>query len=166
MMAIFTVHEPPRRQGDLAAHADGFIFLRDRFSWPAFLVPPLWMLRHRLWLALAGYVLAGAGLVLALRLTALPAGAAALIVLLLSLLIGIEAAGLRRLALARRRYAQVGVVVADDVESAERRFFDAWVAEAQRRGPPAPPRPPAATVPATGVPTGVLGLFPEPGVRR
>ena len=124
-MAIFTVHEPPRRQGDLAAHADGFVFLRDRFSWPAFLVPSLWMLRHRLWLALAGYVLAGAGLVLVLRFAGLPTGAAALVVLLLSLLIGIEAGNLRRLALARRGYAQLGVVVADDLESAERRRLPA-----------------------------------------
>jgi hypothetical protein len=166
MMAVFIVHEPPRREGDLAAHADGFVFLRDRFSWAAFLVPPLWMLRHRLWLALLGYALAVAALAATVQLTGLPGGAAALVLMLLSLLVGVEAPSLRRFGLQRRGFANVGVVVGDDLESAERRFFDSWVADTARRGPTATIRGTPPTVPATGVPTGVLGLFPEPGVRR
>ena len=38
-----------------------------------------------------------------------------------------EAATLRRFTLGRRRWRNVGIVVGDDMETAERRFFDAWV---------------------------------------
>ena len=56
-MAVYTVHEPPRRNDDALAHTDRFMFVRDGFSWPAFLFAPLWMLRYRLWLALIVYLL-------------------------------------------------------------------------------------------------------------
>jgi hypothetical protein len=73
---------------------------------------------------------------------------------------------LRRFTLARRRWRNVGIVVGDDVEDAERRFFDAWAQEAPPPKEPAlkrpemlnyapPPRPPEAP--------GIIGLFPEPG---
>src|SRR5262249_8172381 len=56
-MAVYTVHEPPRRNGDAFAHTERFTFVRDGFAWPAFLFAPLWMLRYRLWLALIVYLL-------------------------------------------------------------------------------------------------------------
>jgi hypothetical protein len=82
---------------------------------------------------------------------------------LLSLLVGFEAASLRRWTLNRRGWRQVGVVVGDDLESAERRFFSWWVS-----GDRTPPRP-AATVPtarATLPQQEIVGLFPEPGTPR
>ena len=56
-MAVYTVHEPPRRNDDTLAHTERFTFVRDGFSWPAFLFAPLWMLRYRLWVALIVYLL-------------------------------------------------------------------------------------------------------------
>ena len=53
---------------------------------------------------------------------------------LLALLVGFEAATLRRFTLSRRGWRNVGIVVGDDVESAERRFFDAWVKGERRPG--------------------------------
>src|SRR6202041_2110732 len=47
---------------------------------------------------------------------------------LLALLLGFEAASLRRWTLSRRNWRQLDIVVADDEEAVERRFFD--------RGPP------------------------------
>ena len=55
-MSVYTVHEPPRRAGAAAADVERFAFVRDGFSWWAFLLAPLWMLRHRMWLVLIGYV--------------------------------------------------------------------------------------------------------------
>ena len=40
-----------------------------------------------------------------------------------------EASSLRRWKLSRRGFANLGVVVGDDIEDAERRFFDGWVAD-------------------------------------
>jgi hypothetical protein len=58
-------------------------------------------------------------------------------------------------------------VVADDLEQAERRFFDAWVAETPRSEPaPRPSGLPAQPArPAGAAQPGVIGLFPEPGAR-
>jgi hypothetical protein len=176
-MSVYTVHEPPLRAADALADPERFVFVRDGFYAWAFLLTPLWLLWHRLWLVFVSYVVLSAVLDSALRL----AGASALVItlvgLLISLLIGLEAATLQRLTLRRRGWRNVGVVSGDDVEDAERRFFDAWLRQPPARtGPPSAPTPsaPAAafalpimptTAPASDA-TGVIGLFPEPGAQR
>ena len=170
-MAVYTVHEPPRRDADLLAHTGRFVFVRDGFSWGAFLLAPLWMLRHRLWLAFTGYVIVAIGLQVALRLVGASTGVTVTVAVLLSLLVGFEAATLRRFTLSRRGWKNVGIVVGDDLESAERRFFDAWVHKswADQSSVDGAPR---ATSPAMGVvmarrpSSEVIGLFPQPGAPR
>ena len=49
---VYSVFEPPERGGDAADHMERFMFVRDGFSFAAFLFGPLWFLWHRLWLAL------------------------------------------------------------------------------------------------------------------
>ena len=122
------------------------------------------MLRHRLWLAFIGYGVVVAAIAAALGY----AGRGRLIDLALGvigLLVGFEAANLRRWTLLRRGWREAGAVIGDDREAAERRFFDAYVAHAAERTdvvapPPAPPsfRPSAAAA-------DVIGLFPQPGAR-
>jgi hypothetical protein len=159
-MAVYTVHEPARRNDDALAHTERFAFVRDGFSWPAFLFAPLWMIRHRLWLALVVYLLVGFGLGAATRV--LGEGDWVLAIsLLVALLVGFEASTLRRYGLARRKWTTVGVVVGDDLESAERRFFDAWTGGHVPRPAPAPPA--GAVAPGPSGP--IIGLFPEPGAR-
>jgi hypothetical protein len=93
-------------------------------------------------------------------------------------LIGFEAATLRRFTLARRRWRNVGIVVGDDLELAERRFYDTWAANdwatsASLHRPARPAPPPAGAAPLFQRPqgsspdaSGVIGLFPEPGAPR
>jgi Protein of unknown function (DUF2628) len=170
-MSIYTVHQPPLEAGAAAAEPYRFVFVRDGFSWWAFLLTPLWMLRHRLWLALAIYLLVAAALDAGLR--AIGASLFTLVVasLLISLLAGLEAGTLRRFKLARRHWRNIGVVTGDDLEDAERRFFDAWIRQTPARRPAAPPSPAAAgstapTASSPASPSGVIGLFPEPGAHR
>src|SRR5215469_5237754 len=143
-MAVYTVHEPPPR-GASAPDPERFVFVRDGFSFGALLFGPLWMLRHRMWLVLLGYVLLVGALGWVSRQAQAPALVTASVDGLLALLIGIEAPTLRRFTLARRGFANVGIVVGDDLELAERRFFDAWIA---KLGGEAAPRgeSPAATL--------------------
>jgi hypothetical protein len=103
-----------------------FVFVRDGFSFWAFLFGPLWMLRHRMWLAFFCFVAVVGLMEFGLRRLGLSGGVIVIVGLLLALLIGFESGTLRRFTLARRKWANVGVIVGDDLESAERRFFDAW----------------------------------------
>jgi hypothetical protein len=138
-MTVYTVHEPARRGTDLLAHTDRFVFVRDGFSWAAFLFGPLWMLRHRLWLAVVLYLVVATAFGAIVRAAGLPSDAAWASVALLALLIGLDASSLRRRGLARRGWTNLGGVVADDLELAERRYFDAWVLRgAGRPGTPGP----------------------------
>ena len=167
-MSVYTVHQPPLDLGAAATEPYRFVFVRDGFSWWAFLLTPLWMLRHRLWLALLIYVVVAAALDAGLR--ALGASVFLLVVagLLISFLVGLEAGTLRRFKLARRHWRNVGVVTGDDLEDAERRFFDAWVRQAPARRSAAPSGASASgsAAPAPVAATGVIGLFPEPGAHR
>jgi hypothetical protein len=169
-MPVYTVYEPPRRRDDDAADAaDRFVFVRDKFSIWAFLFGPLWMIWRGLWLVLLLYIVL-MGLLQA-GLWALGASSVVkfTVGVLVALLIGFESSSLRRWTYERRGWINHGVVVADDEEAAERRFFDAWVAREARPAPVAAAAPaPAAPVPyrSAADPPDVIGLFPEPQPRR
>ncbi len=165
-MAVYTVHEPPLKRYQTAADPERFRFVRDGFSFWAFLLAPLWMVRHRMWLVLVGYAAIVALLETALYLVGASSTAKVLAGFLLSLLVGIEAGTLRRFTLHRRRWSNIGLVVGDDLETAERRFFDAWVkSEMPVRSPPAQPAIAAPPRPASGS-SEIIGLFPQPGSQR
>ena len=66
-MSIYTVHEPPPRADEDAPNPERFVFVRDGFYFWAFLLGPLWMLRHRLWLVLLGYIVVTIALQVGLR---------------------------------------------------------------------------------------------------
>ncbi len=164
-MSIYTVHEPPLRAGTPAPEPERYVFVRDSFSFWAFLFGPLWMLRYRMWLVFVLYVVGS----LVLEGLVVVAGASDVVIaaigLLISLWVGLEAATLRRFTLRRRGWTDVGVVSGEDREAAERRFFDAWL----QRGPQtaaSPVVPSRAFNPTQPVTSGVVGLFPEPGARR
>ncbi len=179
-MSVYTVHEPPLRAAEALPNPERFAFVRDGFSWWAFLVSALWMLWHRMWLVLVIYLAVVVGVEAALRHVGASGVVVAVVGLVISFLVGIEAGTLRRFTLARRGWKNVAVVSGDDVEEAERRFFDVWVSEAphQRGAPPSasgpsapptqsgpPPPAPAPRGPPEPAPE-VIGLFPEPGANR
>ena len=84
-----------------------------------------------------------------------------------SLLIGLEAASLRRRKLAWRRWSMLGFVVGDDLETAEHRFFAEWT-KTPTSAPSAapPPAPPSASPMPRQTQSAIIGLFPEAGTPR
>jgi hypothetical protein len=168
-MAVYTVHEPaPKARATSAPGPERFIFVRDGFSFWALLFGPLWMLWHRMWLVLLGYAVVVAALAFVVRLHG-SATVGTMVGVLLALLLGFEAGTVRRFTLGRRRFRHIGIVVGDDLELAERRFFDAWIrgdsAVSATPGGPAlapSPRMPRPSSDVSDV-SNVLGLFPEPG---
>lgn len=167
-MAVYAVFEPRMRDDDLLRHAERFVFVRDGFSWAAFIFGPLWMLRHRLWLALAAYIAIFIIVGFAQYVRVLPDGTAGVVAFILALLIGLEAATLRRRKLLWWRWRDAGVVVADNVLAAEQRFFDRWAADAPAPRPAStrttPPPIPRTT--AHAYEPGIIGMFPSPGGTR
>src|SRR3954467_8496723 len=163
-MPIYTVHEPPqRRDDDALAHTARVRFVRDGFHFWAFLLTPLWMLRHRLWIELIAYLLIVGGAVFVLRRVGIEEEAGFWVALFLAGLVGMEASSLLRWKLARRGFEQVGVVVGDRLEGAEQRFFDPWSGEPREASPAAPAPSPFGPPPAA--PSDIVGSFPQPQAR-
>ncbi len=171
-MAVYTVFEPPLRtrsagpQGNAAEQVERFVFLRDGFSWGAFLFGPLWLLYRRLWIALVGYVILMSALHIGLIAARVGSDAQLLVNIVVALLLGFEAVTLRRFTLARRGWREIGIVTGDDHEYAERRFFDAWIGE--RRGAGEETSAVVTTTIGRSFPSSseVIGLFPAPGGGR
>ena len=176
-MPVYTVHAPLASAADFRA-TDKFIFVRDGFHFWAMVFGPLWLIWKRLWLALLGWIIAIVALEIVLA--RLGAGSAAIVSadVMVALLMGFEAASLQRWTLSRRNWRQLDVVVADDEEAAERRFFDRWTVKQRgfgndqsavdRGGPPPtrdiPGQPFSKAPPLPG--SSIIGLFPEPGGSR
>ena len=159
-MPTYTVHAPPPRKAEATSAPERFVFVRDGFHVWAFLLTPFWLLRYQLWLAFVLYLLVSVALGFALRAVGADATVQFFAGLLVSLLIGFEAASIRRWKLTRRGWTMLGFVVGEDIEMAERLFFAAWT----ERAAPAPPRP-VAPVPRVPSPD-VIGLFPQAGSPR
>jgi len=169
-MSIYTVHEPPLRAAETMPDPDRFAFVRDGFSIWAFLFAVLWMLWHRMWLVLLGYIIVAVGIESALRYAGFSGPVLVIVGIFISFLVGIESSTLRRFALARRGWKNVAVVSGNDLEEAERRFFAVRTNETLVKRAAAPAAAasaaPAAPMPRPAPSPGVIGLFPEPGGQR
>ena len=163
-MPVYTIHEPPLRKRESAVDPDRIVFVRDGFTFWAFALPPLWMLLHRLWLVLVLYIGLNVIVAAALFAAGVSGGMRLLVAALIGLLVGFEAATLRRWTYERRGWRPLGVVVGEDRYTAERRFFASWLA---REGePPAAPALTPVNPARRSVASDVIGLFPEPGAPR
>src|ERR1700692_1146765 len=127
-MPVYTVHAPTGNNADIRA-TDRFAFVRDGFHFWAALAGVVWLAWHRLWLALIGWIVLLLAVDFGMAALGPRGGSIFLANLLLALLMGFEAASLRRWTLSRRNWRQLDIVVADDEETAEPRFFARWHAK-------------------------------------
>jgi hypothetical protein len=173
-MAVYTVHAPPVEGTDVRGTTDKFVFIRDGFSFWAFVFGPVWLLYHRLWLAFAGYMVLSLAMEVVLKLLHASAGGRLAVMTVIAVLIGLEANSLWRWTLSRRKWRQLDVVVEKNEEVAERRFFDRWRTKrnvdfdssAVDRGAPPPIRTVAGQSASQLPPGDIVGLFPQPGFPR
>ncbi len=160
-MTAYTVHEPGDAPADPLARAERVAFVKEGIAWWALVFPVLWLLYHRLWVVLIGFL----GVVFLVELALLLAGfgeaGAALAALVVQILFAMEANDLRRWTLRRRGYRMIGAVTALNRTEAELKLFASW-SGTQARPEPAPlSAPPPAPV-SSGAQE-VVGLFPEGG---
>lgn len=137
-MASYRVFEFPFALPQEKAGGDNLCFVRDRFSFPAFFFPALWLLWQRLWLVFAAFLILMAFFLFLIEW--ISPVAVFLLHTLLGLYIGFEGTNLKALKLKRRGWQETGVIIAGSEEEAEVRFFST------RKG--APPRTPDVTLPA------------------
>jgi hypothetical protein len=124
-MAMFTVHIPPTAAGQTPATED-IVFLRDEFSWPAFIFGPFWLIWSRAWVAALAWTLALALAYAVAWKLRVPNDAMPAISIAFGLALGFEGNRLRAWTLARRGYVESDVVMGHDVEEAEAVFFHRW----------------------------------------
>jgi len=169
MSSTFTIHLPKGAlPGDERA-LEQAEFVRDGFSWGAFLVPSLWFLWHRHWVVAILALIGTVGLSLGLGALRLPGGAIVAIELLVHLFLGLEGSSIRRLAYRMRRRPMTGIVMASDEAEAETKSFARWLAPEPVDGPlPGTVAAPVRVAPLvrSGGPEPVLGLFPDFEGRR
>lgn len=172
-MSLYSVYEPPTEAPDLARRAEALVFVKEGFSWPALLVPGLWLLYQRMWLELIVFIL----LFVLLAWVFGPSDEAQALLgwtsVAIVVLFAFEANDLRGASLERRGYRLAGVAVGRGLDAAELAFLRTWLPRRQRTAgeregdQEAPRRAKAharqATAPMRG-PEGeeVIGLFPRP----
>ena len=163
-MTAYYVYEPDSEAPTVSARADALDFVKDGISWPALIVPAFWLIYHRMWIELLVYLAAYAALGWAMSYSQNGSDLLSWVAIALSLLFAFEANDLRRYALERKGYRQIGVAIGGSREAAELSFFRGWLPE-QSISPKAPQRSTKNEAPVRVVPGGteeVIGLFPRP----
>src|SRR5215471_5290097 len=167
VMPAFAILEPPAYQHAAIEHAERFIFLPERFSLGAFLFGPLWMIWRRLWVVLIIYGVCVGLIGYGLRFLGVGWFTVAMVFGLIQLLVGLDATSLVRWTRIRHGWRECGIVIADDLDMAERRFFDSRAALRAAAKPA--PMVAAGQIPvaqAGSTHPDIVGLFPEPGGGR
>ncbi len=120
-MPMYTVHARASEL-DRPRTVDGAAYVREGFSWGAFLFLPLWCVFRRSWLGLVMWVAAVALIGGLGRFLEIPPVAALAALVVVHILFGFEAAQLRRRSLARRNFVLADVVSGHSSNEAEITF--------------------------------------------
>ena len=159
MTRTYTIHIPADGAPRTVRGADSMRFVKDGFTWTAFVVPALWMFVHRMWLPLLGYLVIAVSLDAVVAVFDAREEYALAVALLLNSLIGLEAGQMRRWSLRRRGWQMVGVVTGPDRMECERKAFELWLSGGLAAESEIDYETPADDA-------DVIGLFPPPETSR
>jgi hypothetical protein len=163
----YTVYEKRVAPEDIEERATDLVFVKEGFSFLAFLFPALWLLFHGLWRGLLLYLVISIGLMLGLSQLGASDELIGLAGLAVNLIFGFEARDLYRASLERRDYVLKSVVSGRNLEECEQSFLLEWLPDAKRE------RDRMSAMAATGAPGAgeisrtrsvpVIGMFPAHG---
>ena len=114
-MRIYTLHKPKDPALEIVPVKEGF-------SWPAFVLSPVWALWHRLWFWAIGFAVVNIVLGWVLATAGGNELAQNTASLAMALIIGWSANDIRRRSLTKRGFEESAVLVADNKETAIARF--------------------------------------------
>lgn len=159
-MKIYTVLLPPGLSPTQALERAKLV--KQGFDWEAFLVTPVWAIRHKLWLALGLWVAALAAIGLIATLAHLNGAAVPMIYWVVALAFGLESDRLRQDSLSRAGFLMHGLSFGASAREAELVYFahrsDGFSERVAAAGPKSPPHP-GSPLPMRE--TDLLGLFPS-----
>lgn len=139
-MQAYTVYEAPIHANDRIDRGENLVFVKDGFSWAAFLFAPIWMLVNRLWWPLLAYLVVVVALQVLGAMLGQPSSWLTLLAFGINLVLGFEASTVRRWTLERGGWTMVGAITGRNLEDCERAFFQSWL----------PAQPMIATTGSTG----------------
>jgi len=116
-MRLYIILEAPNGKPENVA------FVREGFSYTAFLFTVLWALWHRMWVVGLFLFALSSGLTIAANFEVLGPGLASLIQFAIGVLFGFEARSLQLAALERAGFRRVGLIQASSQEAAELTYF-------------------------------------------
>lgn len=161
-MTQYTIHEPSEPPEGLIARADATQFIKEGIAWWALLLPMIWLLYHRMWLALLGFLAAAVALEVALYYGGASNSLATLASILFSIVFAMHANDLRRWTLARRGFALVGAVSGSGQGECELKYFASWPDSGAGLAPSPATAPARPVFPRrTEDRDAVIGLFPD-----
>lgn len=117
-MLTYTVHKQHKKDSDSIA-----LYVPEKFSWPAAWVAPLWILYHRLWGWLIGYILFLFILNEFVELEILTTFEAVVVYAGFSLLFGYSSYDAYRLSLMAKGFKLVDIIIASSEDEAELKYI-------------------------------------------
>lgn len=150
----------------MIARAEAVNFVKEGIAWWALFFPLLWLVYHRMWIVLLGFVGLLAGLQLGLGLLGLNETAIGWTMIAVSILFAVQANDLRRWTLVRQGFEMVGAATGRDRAECELKFFSGWTLPRTLKplqGEQAAQEKPAASMAKKPTLQGgddVIGLFP------
>jgi len=165
-MRIYTVHSLKHAPAD----GEGFVFVREGFSWGGLIFGWLWLLYRRLWIPLILWVAAVVAISVLAEATHIDETVPVIVAFAMQFWLGFEGNDLWRWVLERKGYAQADLVVAPNLTGAERIFFDRWKGPVDLSEEPGNWISPKGGVwpkkPRTGKEASAGGLAPAPEERH
>lgn len=126
-MSTYTVHEPPVMKASREERAETLVFVRDGFSWGAFVFGPIYFLVKREWAGLLVFFIAMLAMGGLLELFGTGPTAITVASIVLALIAGFEANEIKRASLALFGWKEIAVISGRSLEECEQRFFNAWL---------------------------------------
>jgi hypothetical protein len=117
---VYTYHELP----GTSALIDEPVLVREGFNWPAALFTAVWALWHGLWVPAVGILVISAVLEAGLAFSGADTVTQIAAAVGVAAIVGYCANDWRRNKLRKRGYRLSGIVAADSVDTARRRWFD------------------------------------------
>lgn len=121
-MRIYTVHFRKNAPAD----GEGFVFVREGFTWGGLVFGWLWLLYRRLWIPLILWIAATVLIGAFAEASQVDKAVPVIVAFAMQLWLGFEGNDLRRWVLERKAYVEVDVVAAPGRADAERIFFSRW----------------------------------------